>query len=442
MALVGTFFKLRRTTTQSIADATSTAVVFDTADYDTVSGWESGHKSRWLVPSGQGGFYVFWAHVAFSHGPINNAPARRLIGFQVNGGSTIYAQQSEPNIQPGSVATELVTSSPIALVDGDYVELIALQNSQSTLSLSAGVEFSGLRFGDGTLEVDLVRSTSQSIPSGVTTPITFDTAVADPLNLWDALHKSRIIAREDGTAYLWANVAFFRPTGLQGPLNRLLAFRVNGDNSQLHGQVSCLGNTDTASVNTQLSISDRFDLKAGDYVEVVVQQGTGALLNIAQGAVCGGAFVSGVDSYGFDLKRTTNLSLPSVTNVNITFDTAVVDALGGWNASDKSQWIVPASFAGVYILWANAGIVPGADTNATRRLISFLVNGALATTESRASIDLSGVPTRLSTFGLFHLSVGDVVQVLVRQDSTSTTTVQAAGNIQLAGAPIALDSGQ
>lgn len=441
MALVGTFFKLRRTTTQSIADGINTPIVFDTADYDTVSGWESGNKSRWLVPSGQGGLYIFWAHVPFTHGPLNSSPERRLIGFRVNGSGNIFAQDSEPNIQPGSTVTELVTSGPITLVEGDYVEVIARHDAGTALTLSAGIDFAGYQAGDGTLEVNLTRSTAQAIPTGVLTPITFDTAVGDPLNLWDALHKSRMVAREDGTFFVWANVSFVHPVDA-ALSRRLLALRVNGNNAQLYGQTSALSNGDTASINTQLSISDRIALSAGDYVEIVVLQDDGATINVGAGAVCLGFFLSGTDPYGFDLRRTTNLALPSVTNTNITFDTAVADPLGGWNASDKSQWIVPAAHAGIFLLWANAGIVPGSDINATRRLIAFLVNGALVCTQSRPSVFVSGIPTRLSTFTVVHLAVGDVVQVLVRQDSTTSTTVQSAGTIQFAGWPISLDSGQ
>lgn len=114
--------QIRRTTNQAIGNGTTTAVSFDTEDYDTDGFFAGGNPTRLTIPSGLGGTYivsgVFWWQTG------NNST---MIGVRKNGNDTIIANSEgqEPNLTNARNSI----CGVMRLVADEYIELCAWQNS-------------------------------------------------------------------------------------------------------------------------------------------------------------------------------------------------------------------------------------------------------------------------------------------------------------------------
>lgn len=121
--------KVRNSADQSIANATNTAINFDTELYDndnyhsTVS-----NTNRLTVPTS--GKYRVSGTVRFA----SNNTGMRLIFIRVNG-TTSYASDRRAAVQ--SDVTDCEISTTIDLVAGDYVELMVQQSSGGALNITA-----------------------------------------------------------------------------------------------------------------------------------------------------------------------------------------------------------------------------------------------------------------------------------------------------------------
>lgn len=125
-ASTGTLGGARATATanQSIPNNTATAIIFDSEVYDTGSYHSNTtNPARFTVPAT--GIYLITAMVNFAgNGGLN------LGWLQVNGTTTIALQDMY-----GSFNTSAINLSSIAnLTAGDYVELIAYQNSGAAVN--------------------------------------------------------------------------------------------------------------------------------------------------------------------------------------------------------------------------------------------------------------------------------------------------------------------
>ena len=133
--LNGTTFRLgldgvrtRRTTTQSLTNATLTAIQFGVEDYDTATYHDnSTNNTRLTVP--QAGKYLISGCIEFAA----NATGVRTCGIRLNG-STYVASQGSSSM--GSVLTTVVNVTTVLdLAASDYVELIGYQSSGGALNV-------------------------------------------------------------------------------------------------------------------------------------------------------------------------------------------------------------------------------------------------------------------------------------------------------------------
>jgi hypothetical protein len=115
------------TTTQTISNATWTAVGLDTEDFDT-SGFHSTsvNNTRYTIPAGLAGKYLLNTNVKW----VNNSTGVRLVRFRKNNTSTLAIQEK-------STATEFSdqVSTICNLSVGDYVEVFVYQTSGGNLGL-------------------------------------------------------------------------------------------------------------------------------------------------------------------------------------------------------------------------------------------------------------------------------------------------------------------
>lgn len=126
--------------TQSIADATDTAVAFNSEFVDPAALHDTAtNNSRITIPTGEGGFWLFTARVEFAA----SAAGQRKIYFR-KGGSTELAGLLL-DAAAGSQVTKLALSFYVDMAAGTYMEVIVSQNSGGALNLSASPYFTAQR---------------------------------------------------------------------------------------------------------------------------------------------------------------------------------------------------------------------------------------------------------------------------------------------------------
>lgn len=116
--------------TQSISNATWTALKFDSEAYDT-DGMHSTSTNTNRVTCVTAGKYLVWGYVTFDA----NATGNRYAAIKKNG--TFYVIEMRPTFGSGSTTT-LHVDLLINLEKGDYVELFARQESGGSLNVHSG----------------------------------------------------------------------------------------------------------------------------------------------------------------------------------------------------------------------------------------------------------------------------------------------------------------
>jgi hypothetical protein len=117
----------RATTSQSIANNTDVAVLFNNETFDTTAFHSTvTNTSRITIPAGKGGYYQFNANVTFASGTGN-----RELNIFKNGTRVSYGPF------PGSSATSTAsaTSTVLAGAVNDYFEVFVFQDSGGALNL-------------------------------------------------------------------------------------------------------------------------------------------------------------------------------------------------------------------------------------------------------------------------------------------------------------------
>jgi len=125
--------KAYNTTTQTIGDASATAVTFNseaTEGYDTHAFHDTGsNTSRFTVPTGLDGYYSLKMKILF----VGNATGERTIWFH-KGGTVIRG--SGVTVNPTSTAqVQMVTTVDVYLAATNYVEAIVYQASGGNLNI-------------------------------------------------------------------------------------------------------------------------------------------------------------------------------------------------------------------------------------------------------------------------------------------------------------------
>jgi hypothetical protein len=119
-------------TAQSLSNATYTAIVYQTEDYDTDTFHStSSNTSRFTIPSGKDGKYLFTVVVNFA---TDNAGDRRLAIYK-NGSAVLYAVGITST---NNSDTRIGASVIYNLVATDYIEIFAFQNSGTSINLRGG----------------------------------------------------------------------------------------------------------------------------------------------------------------------------------------------------------------------------------------------------------------------------------------------------------------
>lgn len=122
------------------------------------------------------------------------------------------------------------------------------------------------------------RSTDQSITASTNTPISFDFASYNPVNMWTSAAPTKITARVSGYYLVTGTVTW--DTSASGT-NLLHSVYLNGTT-----EIAYVNHIRSAINQWAVPATSTYFLSAGDYVELAAcQDSAGALLAITRGVV-------------------------------------------------------------------------------------------------------------------------------------------------------------
>jgi hypothetical protein len=110
------------------------AAPWETAQYDTSSFWSNGNPTRLTVPSGVS-YVTLYGQVRVS---VSNATIS--LSFKKNGSTITTAPNTIANTLNSSQTANSITSPPIPVTAGDYLELIVNCASTSTFDVSTSTQ--------------------------------------------------------------------------------------------------------------------------------------------------------------------------------------------------------------------------------------------------------------------------------------------------------------
>lgn len=112
---------------QSVANATITALTFDTETFDTDGFHAGGTPTALVVPAGLAGLYLIGGTLAWS---ASAGGGRRLAQIRLNGTLVIARAEGMGN---ATTQPTLLPTTPYRLAVGEYVELTGFQDSGGAL---------------------------------------------------------------------------------------------------------------------------------------------------------------------------------------------------------------------------------------------------------------------------------------------------------------------
>jgi hypothetical protein len=125
--------------TQSISNATHTAITFAAEEYDTDGFHDnSSNTSRMTIPAGKGGYYQVNGFVSWD----DNATGGRTLLIRKNGSNYLYVELAPSAVLPSQVITAIVK-----VVATDYLELFVYQTSGGARAVTKTAEQSRFNIG-------------------------------------------------------------------------------------------------------------------------------------------------------------------------------------------------------------------------------------------------------------------------------------------------------
>lgn len=141
-AALSCYTEISLASAQSLANNTTVPIAFDTTVVNANGVWASGNASRFTVPAGKGGVWLFTGWIIYAA----NGTGVRQCNLRKNG-STTFARVTLPPITAASEITVPANAFLQRLVAGDYVELTAFQTSGGALNASQA-RLAAYRLGD------------------------------------------------------------------------------------------------------------------------------------------------------------------------------------------------------------------------------------------------------------------------------------------------------
>lgn len=120
--------KAYNSTTQSVNDATSTALTFDTEAYDTDAFHSGASPSRFTVPSGKAGKYLLVGGTTMAAATAPTNPTQCWWRKTLSGGGSSELPAGDSRTPSTTIPTGFLAVTTVDLAVGDYVELMVYQD--------------------------------------------------------------------------------------------------------------------------------------------------------------------------------------------------------------------------------------------------------------------------------------------------------------------------
>jgi hypothetical protein len=128
--------KVTRSSAQSMANDTWTAISYDTEDFDTDGYWTSGSPTRMTIPTGKGGKYLVSCVGYFNNASTSGS---RLVKVTLNGNE--YVPGYGTWMPAATTRTHALLNTVLPLSAGDYLEFLMCQTSGGSLNTEIGCPF-------------------------------------------------------------------------------------------------------------------------------------------------------------------------------------------------------------------------------------------------------------------------------------------------------------
>jgi len=124
-------FRAGRSSAQTISNATHTAIIFDSEQFDTDSAYDTSN-GRFTVPVGEAGKYFFYGHFRYqANGTFDTA-----IEIHKNGSQIAHIEYGSNGVYPSCQISYIGD-----LAEGDYIQLTAYQSSGSNRDLTGNINY-------------------------------------------------------------------------------------------------------------------------------------------------------------------------------------------------------------------------------------------------------------------------------------------------------------
>jgi hypothetical protein len=344
--------KATRSSDQAISATTSTAILWDTEEYDTDNYHStSTNTSRLTVPAT--GKYKITGNLRFGAGEAGFVTIRK--NGDTSGG--ILAQSA---VAPATQATDAFNAASLSveaqLSIGDYVELVVFTNTASDVKGGATGGYGQASLSIARMDVSAVGGTDPlaarvynnaniSVPDSAATALTFNSERFDTGGFHStSANTNRLTIPETGYYMIGAGVEF----SANGTGDRIVTIR----NSAGVSVVSESAGPATASQNTRLSPSTYIYALAGEWFEVAVFQASGGALNVLYTAERSPEFWivklptdrPGTSFSGASVTRNADKSITGGADTAVDFDTEEFDT-GSYHdiSTNNTRLTVPAS---------------------------------------------------------------------------------------------------
>lgn len=260
--------KAVRSTNQSIPNASATAVSFtDPEEYDTDSMHDTVTNATRITIKTPG-LYRITSKLLF---PANATGVRqvevRKNGAVITNGFNLLTANSVNSTSPEA-------TYDLQLAAGDYIEVLAYQNSTAALNVTASVAATMLASGKTVTPFTKIgRTVDQTIPYNVATGVGFDSELSDNDGMHDTVtNNNRITIRTAGIYTVSAAVNYAGDSSGY----RQIAIRKNGTDEAVDRKIFA------SSLPSWLAVSINIECAVGDYIELFAYHTVVAGLNIVR----------------------------------------------------------------------------------------------------------------------------------------------------------------
>jgi hypothetical protein len=421
-------------------------VLFNTEDYDTDGIHDTAANTSQFTPRTPGRYAVKALLVLTGVNGSTAVIEARLRLTPASGGAPFNIARARKQFHTNGSAPTVEVATDYTLAAGDIVEVVvnhgdANPNNIQSLGQECPLFEMTWQGGPGqTVDergVPACRAyiatdpTTQTLLSGVTTPIAFDAEVFDTDGMHDnAVDNTRFYAKAPGIYHVSGALIFAAPGTGSPPTGTQREVQVRKNGATVVDDVGLppFGGTSWTTV----PFSTDVQLAAGDYIEILGWQDSGGALalrgsnaktHLAIHLVASGKTVTPyAKAY-----RAAALDAADGAWTLIPFDAEIADNDGIHDVgADQSRMVCRT--AGVYAVAAAVELAPAAGGN---RILSVLKNAAGAWSVG-ARVAESSVPAqgtlnpRLIAADFVELAVGDYVEAMVFQNSGGPLAIQVA----------------